>query len=109
MAASPQFKIYDEFKDYLGCFRDIYDAGNFCLNCGRKGFTIRKGHRVKDIIWTEPQLKTRKFDQIAGQADGATGLERRRSFNDMARHHLPKGSGMPLEPKDDCKFFKAQK
>ena len=68
MAASPQFKIYDEFKDYLGCFHDIYDAGNFCLNCGRAGFTIRKGHRIKDIIWTEPIWTTMAEICLSGNA-----------------------------------------
>lgn len=88
MAASPQFKIYDEFKDYLGCFHDIYDAGSFCLNCGRSGFTIRKGHRIKDIIWTEPEMHDDDEEMPI--------WERKRLFDDMARHHRPKGGGMSL-------------
>ena len=100
MAAAPQFKIYDEFKDYLGCMHDIYDAGLFCLNCGRKGFTIRKGHRIKDIIWTEPKLEGREIDH-RGVADveGISLHERKRLFNEMAPHQSPKSGGMPINLK----------
>ena len=96
MGASPQFKIYDEFKDYLGCMHDIYDAGLFCLHCGREGFTIRKGHRIKDTIWTEPLLKERRLDQMRGLVDGMSTVARKRLFNEMAPKHLPQSGGMPI-------------
>ena len=35
--------------------------------------------------------------------------ERKQLFNDMARHHLPKGAGMPLNLKKDTVFLKSEK
>ena len=51
MAASPDFKVYFE-KEYIAACKHVEDAAALVAFRG-KGATIRHGHKVSSIVWTE--------------------------------------------------------
>ncbi len=67
MASAPQLKIYTRHKEYVGCVKYAEDAAAVVGLYG-DGATIRDGHRVKDIVWTEgveEQLASESVDFVA--------------------------------------------
>ena len=50
MAASPQFKIYNEEGEYIGALKYAVDAARL-IGTMPNGTSIRYGHR--HIVWTE--------------------------------------------------------
>ena len=52
MAASPRFKIYDQFAQYQGACKEIEGAAALVSFYG-SGATIRTGHGASDIVWKD--------------------------------------------------------
>ena len=52
MAASPYWKVYSPAKEYVASCKYPSDAAALVAAYG-EGATIRIGHRVKDIVFTE--------------------------------------------------------
>lgn len=52
MAASPQFKIYDQQGTYQAACHEV-EAAAVLVTFYQEGSTIRHGHSKKDIVWTE--------------------------------------------------------
>jgi hypothetical protein len=50
MAASPQFKVYNEAGEYIAAFRHADDAANFAC-VFESGGTVRVGHSAKLTIY----------------------------------------------------------
>jgi hypothetical protein len=61
MAASPRWKIYDSEGQYQASAKDVGLAAMIVMLLG-DGATIRDGHTVKSIVWTEG-----REDQSAGE------------------------------------------
>ena len=61
MAASPRWKIYDSESQYQASAKDVGLAAMIVTFLG-SGATIRDGHTLKSIVWTEGQE-----DQSAGE------------------------------------------
>lgn len=73
MAASPQFKAYNEAGEYIAAFKHADDAANFvCIF--EFGGTVRVGHSAKLTIYRSPTMDERDagadlpgFDELAEQ------------------------------------------
>lgn len=63
MASAPRFKIYNMVKEYIGCMKYAEDAAAVVGLYGN-GATIRDGHRVKDIVWTEGKEEQRASESV---------------------------------------------
>jgi hypothetical protein len=68
MAASPRFKLYTPGRGYVASCSNLEDAAGFVAFLG-EGATVRCGHRVMDVIWTEgteAQPAGESYDHAAG-------------------------------------------
>lgn len=66
MAGSPNFKVYFQ-KEYIAACKHVEDAAALVAFRG-VGSTIRFGHRVSDIVWTEgseSQDAHESYDHVA--------------------------------------------
>jgi|6_EtaG_2_1085325.scaffolds.fasta_scaffold213716_2 hypothetical protein len=52
MASSPKFKVYNSERGYIGCVKHAEDAA-VLVSVQGVGSTVRHGHAVRDIVWTE--------------------------------------------------------
>jgi len=50
MASTPELKVYNSNKEYIGCLKQAEDAACVCASYGT-GATIR--YRHKHIVWSE--------------------------------------------------------
>ena len=57
MASAPRWKVYSADKKYVACCHHAEDAAALAALYG-EGATIRDGHRVKDIMFTEGENDT---------------------------------------------------
>ena len=65
MAASPQFKVYDDRGEYRAAFKYLEDAASLVALLA-EGTTIRYGHRK--VLWTEgseSQSAAESYDYVA--------------------------------------------
>lgn len=66
MAGSPDFKVYFQ-KEYIAACKHVEDAAALVAFRG-EGSTIRHGHRVSDVVWTEgseSQPAAESYDHVA--------------------------------------------
>lgn len=61
MAASPHLKIYDSKGIYQAATKEAEAAAALVAFYGN-GATIRDGHRVVDVVWTEGQERIPAFE-----------------------------------------------
>ena len=52
MAASPRWKVYGKTGVYLASFKHLIHVGILVSVLG-EGTTVRDGHRISDIVYTE--------------------------------------------------------
>ena len=52
MAAAPKYKVYTDEGEYIGAFKHAADAAMLAGFRG-DGATVRNGHAVRNIVWTE--------------------------------------------------------
>lgn len=65
MAASPQYKVYDQSGEYVAAVKEVAPAAILVAWYG-DGATIRAGHRV--IVWTEgaeSQSAAESYDYVS--------------------------------------------
>ena len=53
MAASPKWKVYDQEGQYVASCKSPFYAAAMLCGLGIEGYTIRKGHRPANTMWTE--------------------------------------------------------
>jgi len=84
MAASPRLKVYTADGEYIGACRYASDAGALVSLYG-EGATIRDGHGVKKVVWTEGTDGNAgdSYDAVADHIHRALGVERTASARDL--------------------------
>ena len=83
MAASPRWKIYTRFDEYIGSAKEISLAAAMMTVLGT-GATIRNGHTKGSIVFTEGQLNSsgkpiysgESYDVVAEAVREAIALKR---------------------------------
>lgn len=67
MAATPEYKVYNAQKEYVAACKYALDAAILVSNYN-DGATIRHGHSLKGIVWTEgaeDQPAGESYDHVA--------------------------------------------
>lgn len=50
---APKFKVYDEANVFQGAAVTLGVARGLVVGCGAQGWTVRFGHSIKQVLWTE--------------------------------------------------------
>ncbi len=86
MAAAPQFKVYNERLEYEAATKSPEAAAAIIAGIGCNGWTIRYGHGVKHIVWTEGVDEGPAGESFDIVAETCWSRIRRAAMERAARH-----------------------